>query len=172
MTKEELAKKVFDVAHLTGKFNLRSGIVSNEYFDKYQFEARPDLLDEITTQQLALLPNDYDVLGALEVGGIPIGTLLSQKTHKPICFVRKKAKDYGTAKFAEGLDIKGKHLLIVEDVVTSGGQIILSAEDLRKEGATITQAICVIDREQGGREKLKEAGIELISLFTMSELKK
>jgi orotate phosphoribosyltransferase len=90
----------------------------------------------------------------------------------PMVFVRKKAKEYGTRRIAEGMDIKGKNLLVVEDVVTSGGQIILSVEELRKVGANIKTAVCVIDREQGGKENLSKVGIELISLFTMSEIKK
>ncbi len=90
----------------------------------------------------------------------------------PGAFVRKEAKKYGTAKIAEGADLKGKKIVIVEDVVTSGGQVILSAKDLRELGADILCAVCVIDRESGGKEKLAAEGIELRALFTMSELKK
>jgi orotate phosphoribosyltransferase len=180
MEKQELAKKIYEVSHLTGEFKLRSGIVSNEYFDKYQFESRPELLLAIAEnfQKMILEPNfadlkieDFDLLAGLEVGGIPIATALGISLNKPIVFVRKKAKDYGTAKLVEGLPIENRRLLIVEDVVTSGGQIIISVEELRKKGAKIEKAICVIDREQGGKEALQNAGIELISLFTMSELK-
>jgi orotate phosphoribosyltransferase len=105
------------------------------------------------------------------MGGIPIATAISLKTGIPCVFVRKEAKEYGTAKFAEGPSIEGKNVLIVEDVVTSGGQIIISTKDLRNLGANITKAICVINRESGGVEKLAEEGIELNALFTMTELK-
>jgi orotate phosphoribosyltransferase len=169
--KNEIAKQILDVAHLRGKFKLRSGIESNEYFDKYQFEARPDLLNDITVLLTKVLPKEYDLYAALEMGGIPIATAIALKTGKPMVFVRKKAKEYGTAKLAEGVDIKGKKLLVVEDVVTSGGQIINSVESLRDLGADIFHAVCVIDREQGGREALAKEGIQLISLFTASELK-
>jgi len=171
MTKKELAQKIFSVSHLTGEFKLRSGIISNEYFDKYQFESRPDLLSEIANHFKSIIPNDFDILAGLEVGGIPIATVLAIQLNKPMVFVRKEAKKYGTAKLVEGVEIKNSKLLIVEDVVTSGGQIILSAEELRKQGAKIEKAICVIDREQGGKEALEKTGIELISLFTMPELK-
>ena len=87
-----------------------------------------------------------------------------------ICFVRKEAKTYGTCKLAEGVDISGKNLLVVEDVVTSGGQVVLSTQDLRNLGARVSQAICVIDRESGGAENLATEGIELRALFRMSEL--
>lgn len=171
MTREELAKAIFDVSHLTGTFTLRSGAVSNEYFDKYLFEARPDVLKAIAEHMAELLPGDTQVLAGLEMGGIPIATALSLKTGLPGAFVRKEAKKYGTAKIAEGADLKGKKIVIVEDVVTSGGQVILSAADLRGLEADILCAVCVIDRESGGKEKLAAEGIELRALFTMSELK-
>ena len=171
MEKKELTQKIYEAAYITGEFLLRSGVISNEYFDKYRFESKPELLKGIAQEMAKTLPGDIEILAALEMGGIPIATALSLETGLPIVFVRKEAKKYGTCKFAEGMEIKGKKLLIVEDVVTSGGQIIISTEDLRKEGAIIEKAVCVIDRQSGGPEKLAAAGIELYPLFTMSELK-
>lgn len=173
MTKQQLCKEIYDVAHITGEFQLRSGTVSNEYFDKYQFESRPRLLSQIGTHiYQTILPNlTFDMLAPLEMGGIPIATAISLLSGFDMVLVRKKAKDYGTCKLAEGPDIKGKKLLIIEDVVTSGGQIIISANDLRERGAIVEEAICVINREQGGEENLKSSGIKLYSLFTMTELK-
>ncbi len=171
MNKNELAKDIFNVAHITGEFLLRSGITSNEYFDKYQFEGRPNLLNSIAEVLVSFIPEGIDALAALEMGGIPIATAISLKTGLPVVFVRKEAKKYGTNKLAEGMNVNGKKLLIVEDVVTSGGQIIISAKELRELGAVIEKAICVIDRESGGIKNLKTADIELKSLFTMSEIK-
>jgi len=166
---KEVRDRIREKCYLTGNFTLRSGIVSHEYFDKYQFESDPELLYEIAEGLTKLLPEDTEVLAGLEVGGIPIATMIAHLTKIPTCFVRKKAKEYGTAKLAEGTSIKGKRVTIIEDVVTSGGQIILSTADLRERGAIITHALCVIDREQGGREKLAEQGITLIPLFKKSE---
>ncbi len=171
MTKKELGKKIYDVAYITGEFLLRSGVTSNEYFDKYQFESRPDILREIAKQMISLLPDEYDILAGLEMGGIPIATALSLETGKPVVFVRKKAKEYGTCKFAEGVDIKNKKIVVIEDVVTSGGQIVISTKDLRKAGAIIDLALCVINRESTGEKNLAENNIELRSLYTMSYLK-
>jgi orotate phosphoribosyltransferase len=171
MTKEQLGIEIYKAAYLRGEFLLRSGIISNEYFDKYQFESSPDLIEEIAKQISENIPTAYDLLGGLEMGGIPIATALSLVTRDKVVFIRKEAKKYGTAKLAEGPDFKGKKILLVEDVVTSGGQIIISAEEIRQMGGVITHAVCVIDREQGGPEKLLSAGIELIPLFTMSEIK-
>jgi orotate phosphoribosyltransferase len=165
-----LAKKVTVVAHLRGQFLLRSGATSTEYFDKYRFEAQPEILREIAEQLAARLPKQYDVLAGLEMGGIPIATMLSQVTGKPTLFVRKKAKDYGTCRFAEGGEVRGRRLLIVEDVVTSGGQIIESVRALRGEGAIISDVVCVIDRQAGGRENLVNEGLSLVSLFKKEDL--
>ena len=169
MSELSLAQRVYQAAHLTGEFTLRSGIVSNEYFDKYQFESDPILLRDICTEMAKLVPEDTDYLAGLEMGGIAIVTVLSQITGIPALFVRKEAKKYGTAKLAEGPDYQGKRLTIVEDVVTSGGQIVLSHQDLIDTGAICDQALCALDREQGGREKLKEAGIHLQSVLTKSD---
>lgn len=170
MTKQELAQKIYAVAHLTGTFTLRSGIVSHEYFDKYLFESNPALLAEIARHLAPMIPAGTEILAGLEMGGIPIATALSLETGIPCTFVRKKAKDYGTCKLAEGADISGKHILVVEDVITSGGQVILSAKDLRERGAVISTVLCVIDREQGGAEKLADNNLKILSLFTKTEL--
>ena len=170
MTRSELAHRIYQTSHLTGQFTLRSGAIATEYFDKYQFETRPELLRELAAHLQPLIPEDTDVLAGLELGGVPLATMLSQLSGLPTCFVRKEAKTYGTCKLAEGVDISGKNLLVVEDVVTSGGQVVLSTRDLRGLGARVSQAICVIDRESGGAENLAKEGIELRALFRMSEL--
>jgi orotate phosphoribosyltransferase len=172
MNREELAKRIYDTAHITGTFTLRSGAVSNEYFDKYQFESIPDLLQEIAKQMAGLINFEYDIIAGLEMGGIPLATAISFITGKPVVFVRKEAKKYGTAKLAEGPSIEGKRVLVIEDVVTSGGQVVISAKDLRERGAIITKALCVIDRESGGAKALEDTSIQLQPLFTMSEIKR
>lgn len=171
MEKRQLAEEIYNTSHLTGEFKLRSGKVSNEYFDKYLFESNPKLLQEITLHLSKLIPNGTEVLAGLEMGGIPIATALSLKTGIPVVFVRKKAKEYGTCKLAEGIDIKNKVVCIVEDVVTTGGQIKLSAEDLKQYGAKVRDVVCVIDRQQSGSEILSNEGLLLHSLLTMEELK-
>ncbi len=166
-----LARRVHQRAHLTGTFRLRSGATSDEYFDKYLFEADPALLREVAEALASLLPPRYDALAGLELGGVPVATMLAQVTGSPALFVRKRAKDYGTCRLAEGGDVDGRHVVVVEDVVTSGGQVVTSVGDLRRLGAVVTDAVCVIDREAGGREALAEAGVALRSLFTMAELR-
>ena len=171
MTKSELASKIYKIAHLSGQFKLRSGQVSQEYFDKYRFEAQPDLLREIAKQMASLIPKGTEVLAGLEMGGIPIATALSLETGLPCLFVRKKAKDYGTCQFAECLDVQGRQVCVIEDVITTGGQVVLSAQDLVKIGAKITNVLCVIHRGNGFEPKLAEAGLKMQALLTLNDLK-
>lgn len=166
----DLARRIYQTAKITGSFRLRSGSTSQEYFDKYLFESDPKLLREIAQALLPLIPRDVDALAGLEMGGIPIATVLSQLSGLPTLFVRKTAKEYGTCKLAEGGSVQ-RQLVIVEDVVTSGGQIIESARALSQGGAHIICVLCVIDREAGGVENLRKENLDLKSLFTMSHLK-
>ena len=169
-TRDELARSIYERSHLTGNFTLRSGRTSTEYFDKYLFEADPKLLAAISEHMAPLVPAGVDGLAGLELGGIPLVTMLAQVTGLPALFVRKQAKDYGTCRLAEGGEVAGRRLVVVEDVITSGGQVVLSAAELRGQGAEVDTVVCVIDREAGGGEALAAEGLELRALFTMSQL--
>ena len=166
----DLAHRIYATSHLTGEFTLRSGRVSKVYFDKYRFESDPVLLAEVAEAMATLVPEGIEVLAGLEMGGIPVVTALARVTGLPACFVRKSAKKYGTAKFAEGADVDGKRVLIVEDVITSGGQVVLSTADLRGIGAQITDVVCVIDRSEGGTEALSAEGLTLASVVNRDDL--
>jgi len=170
MDRKELAQVLYRTSNLKGIFRLRSGAMSNQYFDKYRFEANPVVLRSTTEHMASLVPKHTEALAGLEMGGIPIVTMLSQVTGLPALFIRKQQKAYGTCKLAEGGEVAGRRLLIVEDVVTSGGQIIESVHELRHRDAIVTDVLCVIDRESGGRENLKKEGLTLHRLFTMAEL--
>jgi orotate phosphoribosyltransferase len=165
-----LARRIRERAHLTGEFRLRSGATSGEYFDKYRFESDPVLLREVAEGLAALVPPGVDAVAGLELGGIPLATMVSQLTGLPALFVRKRAKEYGTRRLAEGGDVAGRRLAVVEDVVTTGGQLLESCAALREAGAEIAAVLCVIDREQGGTASLAAAGLELRALFTASDL--
>jgi orotate phosphoribosyltransferase len=165
-----LARRIYERAHLTGEFRLRSGTVSGEYFDKYLFESDPRLLREIAEALVGLLPDGVDALAGLELGGVPLAVLASQVSGLPTLFVRKQAKTYGTCRLAEGGQLAGKRVVVIEDVITSGGQVIESCRELRAQGAQIVTVICVIDREADGAGNLAREGLQLRSLFTMSQL--
>jgi orotate phosphoribosyltransferase len=123
----QLAGDVDTRCRLRGSFTLRSGQVSDEYFDKYLFESDPVLLRRVTDQIKTLLPPDTDLLGGLELGGVPLAAVLSQAAGIPALFVRKKAKGYGTRRLAEGGDPAGHIVVLVEDVITTGGAVVQAA---------------------------------------------
>jgi orotate phosphoribosyltransferase len=166
---ETLARRVYDSCHLTGSFTLRSGQVSDEYFDKYLFESDPQLLYDVAHAMVDLLP-PCDVLAGMEMGGIPLATVMSQLTRLPTVFLRKKAKEYGTCKAAEGVSVAGRRVVMVEDVVTTGGALLDGCPLLRGAGAQVETVVCAIDRQQGGRERLMEVGLDLRPALTRAAL--
>lgn len=170
MDRPDLARRIYGAAHLTGEFRLRSGATAREYFDKYLFEADPALLGEIARHMAPLVPPGTEVLAGLELGGIPVVTALALATGRPAAFVRKTAKTYGTCRLAEGAAVEGRRVCIVEDVVTTGGQVLLSAADLRRLGADVRAVLCVIERDPRRRAALAAEGLDLVALFTAEEL--
>ena len=171
--KAEVARRVQQTCYLSGHFVLRSGQEADFYFDKYQFEADPRLLSAVAALAAALVPPGTEILAGLELGGVPISTALSLLTGLPQVLVRKQAKTYGTARLAEGPDVAGRHLLVVEDVITTGGQVVSSAEELRARGALVGTVLCVIDRRarsMAGPDKLAGAGLAVRSVFDLDDL--
>jgi orotate phosphoribosyltransferase len=106
----------------------------------------------------------------MELGGIPLATVLSQLTGLPTVFMRKKAKEYGTCKAAEGPPVDGMRVVLIEDVVTTGGALLDACPVLRELGATVEVVVCAIDRQQGGSERLAAAGLELRPALTREVL--
>lgn len=165
-----LGSRVGKLCRLTGEFALRSGQISDTYFDKYLLESDPRLLREIAERAAPLIPPGTEVLAGLELGGVPVATALSLATGIPAVFVRKKPKAYGTKKLAEGIDVNNRRTLIVEDVITTGGQVASSAAELRKRGARIESVLCIIDRSHGAHPQLDRTACSVISLLTSEQL--
>jgi orotate phosphoribosyltransferase len=165
-----LPARIKACAQLAGTFTLRSGKVSNTYFDKYRFESDPVLLRDIATEMSRLIPEGTEVLAGLEMGGIPVVTMLSQVTGLPAAFIRKQAKSYGTCRYAEGAPLEGRRFVLIEDVVSSGGAIIDALKLLRADGLSTLKAVCVIDRQSGAAEALAAEGIELKALLTYAQI--
>ncbi|MEM7363874.1 MAG: orotate phosphoribosyltransferase [Pseudomonadota bacterium] len=170
MERDALAREINQVCRLTGEFTLRSGRVAHTYFDKYQFESRPDILAAVAQHLAPLVPDGVTILAGLELGGIPVVTALSLETGLPASFLRKEPKTHGTCRYAEGPDLQNETVLLVEDVVSTGGAIIDQARMLRADQITVDRVLVVLDRETGGREGLAAEGIEMISLLTQSDL--
>ena len=165
-----LAVRVGELCRLTGDFTLRSGRVASTYFDKYLFEADPALLEAIAAHMTKLVPDTTEVVAGLELGGVPVATAISLATGIPAAFVRKAAKTYGTAKLVEGAAVAGRHVLIIEDVVTTGGQAATSAVQLRERGATVDTVLCVVDRSGANHPELDALDLSVHALFTSDDL--
>ncbi len=166
----DLARRIHDRALLTGQFTLRSGATSDAYFDKYMFESDPELLRDVAQALVRLLPPQVDAVAGLELGGVPLATVVSQLSGLPALFVRKQAKTYGTCRLAEGGEVAGRRLAVIEDVLSSGGQVIDSCRALHERGAEIRAVLCVLDRESGGAANVAAEGLKLRPAFTMTEM--
>lgn len=170
VTDPHLARDIDACCRLTGEFTLRSGQVATEYFDKYLFEADPLLLARVVEQMVALVPDGTELLGGLELGGVPIATVLSTRTGLPALFVRKQAKEYGTCKLAEGPPVEGRRVTLVEDVITTGGAVRDATRALRDAGAVVEVVVCAIDRSPEGTNPLDDVGLEVRPVLTKTAL--
>lgn len=173
MTRDELARGLRDAAYLEGDFVLRSGRRSKYYLDKYRFETRPDLLRALGVA-LAEAVREHepaaDRLAGPELGAVALAAAASLESGLPFLIVRKEAKDYGTSNRLEGVSTEGECICLVEDVVTSGGAAIEAVLALREAGLRVSNAICVVDREEGGVDELARHAVRLRALFRASEL--
>ena len=169
MKKNELAQKIKGVSYLEGDFLLRSGQRSKYYLDKYLFESDPEILAELG-RRLAEFASDADLIAGPELGAVSLAAATSMACGKPFAIVRKAKKDYATGKLIEGPDVKGKSVLLVEDIATTAGAALEAAKTLTEAGAKITRLVFAVDRLQGGRENVEAAGYEFHSIITKDDM--
>ena len=125
------------MALLRGEFTLRSGRKSNYYLDKYRFETQPDVLAALGKMLAERVTAETDRIAGAELGAVPLAAAAGMAANKPIVFIRNQKKDYGTAKQIEGVLNPGDNVLIVEDVLTTGGQVLEAVKTLQEMGAKI-----------------------------------
>jgi orotate phosphoribosyltransferase len=169
MDTAELARRVKAAAYLEGDFVLRSGKRSTYYLDKYLFETDPVILAELG-RRLAEHARDADQIAGAELGGVPLAAATAMACGKSYVIVRNTKKDYGTGKLLEGKLSPAARVLLVEDVATTGGQVLEAAQVLTEAGATVARIVCVIDRLEGARENLQAAGFPFQALLTRQDL--
>ncbi len=173
MTDEQLIQRITDSALLHGDFTLRSGRKSKYYLDKYLFQTQPDILSALAerfAKRIAKLPGGVDRLAGAELGGVPLVSATGIAADKPFILIRNQKKGYGTAKQVEGKLNPGDKIVILEDIATTGGQVLEAAQTLTQMGAKIVQIIAVIDRQEGARENIESAGYGFDSLLTKGGL--
>lgn len=152
-----------------GTFTLASGKTSTYYVDIKKAVTRPDLLGTIA-QSMAPFARAADRIAGVELGAIPIAAAVSLASDKPYIMVRKASKEHGTKQDFEGELNRGDRVLLVEDVVTTGGTLRGAIERLRGHGGIIEDCVCVVDREEGGRMLLAEIGVRLHALLAAKDL--
>lgn len=169
MDKQQLAQAIKKAAYLEGDFLLRSGKRSKYYLDKYLFETDPGILAEVGKLLAEHAGAGVDRIGGAELGGIPLATAAALACGKPFVIIRQGKKDYGTSKMIEGTIKAGDKILLVEDVVTTGGQVIEAVETIKQAGAQVVKIVAVLDRQEGAAEKIGQVA-PFAALFTSADL--
>lgn len=153
-----------------GDFTLSSGRKSSYYVDKYVFETDPRCLEAIGERIAAMVPPGTRRLAGIEIGSIPLAAIAGVKSGMPFVIVRKASKGYGTDRLIEGVYERGEKVLVVEDVVTTGKGALGAVRTLRGAGLIVDSMVCVVDREEGGRESLEKEGVAVSSLVRAADL--
>ena len=173
MNDAALIAAIREIALLEGDFLLRSGKRSTYYLDKYRFETVPELLEPIGARlaaRAAEVEPDAQRYACPELGAVTLAAAASLASGKPFLIVRGQAKEYGTANQLEGAYEAGDRVVLIEDVVTSGGAAADAVRAVRQAALECRTAICVIDREEGGADALARLGVRLYPLFRAAEI--
>ena len=170
---DELGARLREHALLEGDFLLRSGRRSSYYLDKYRFETLPELLGPLG-ERLAAAVREHEPeaarLAGPALGAVALAASASLASGLPFVIVRDSAKEYGTGNRIEGPFEAGDLVCLIEDVVTSGGALAEAVAAIREAGVVVRNAICVVDREEGGADELARLGVRLRSLYRAAEL--
>jgi orotate phosphoribosyltransferase len=170
MTREQLLKRIKETAYLEGDFTLRSGKKSKYYLDKYLFETCPDILKALAAEFAKYVTDDVTLIAGAELGGVALAAATAMESDTNWIIVRNSKKGYGTSKMVEGVLKAGDVVLLVEDIATTGGQVIEAAKIITSAGATVKKIVCVIDRKQGAEENITDAGYDFDSIMTKDDL--
>ena len=161
-----------------GDFTLVSGRKSSYYIDGKMTSFDPEgayLTGRLMLEEIRKLPGKVDSAGGPVIGADPIVTGIGiaghlQNDHIRVFVVRKKTKEHGMQKLIEGNFQKGDRVVIVEDVITTGGSIFQAIEAVEESGGTVEAVIVVVDRQQGGRENMQKRGYNFLSLFRIDDI--
>jgi orotate phosphoribosyltransferase len=172
MKREKLIQQLKDCGAIKfGRFVLTSGALSDYYIDIKKASTEPTTL-RLIAQEMSSYTKGYDMLAGMELGAVPLVVALALETDIPYVIIRKEKREHGTGKQIEGGDVKGKSVLIVEDVTTSGGSVVKTIQILRENQAVVEKVLVVVDREAGAKETLKKLEVQFIPLVSVSEILK
>jgi len=172
MNKEDFVIQLYKLGLIKiGQFKLSSGKESPFYIDLRELISYPKLLKKIASAIVDSVRNeiDFDVIAGIATGGIPLASYISCIYDIPMAYVRKEEKYHGTQKLVEG-NVRGKRILLVDDVATTGGSLKRAINALRAEQGQVNYAIVIVDREQGAKQLLNKLNVTLKSLITAREI--
>ncbi|MBP8303875.1 MAG: orotate phosphoribosyltransferase [Phycisphaerae bacterium] len=170
MTRQDLIRRIKETAYLEGDFTLRSGKKSRYYLDKYLFETCPDILKALGREFARHVTDEVTLIAGAELGGIALAAATALETGRPWVIVRNSKKGYGTGKLIEGRICATDAVLLVEDIATTGGQVLEAAKVITESGAKVVKIVATIDRRQGAGEAIASAGFAFDSLLTKDDL--
>lgn len=172
MDKEELIHSLRECGAIQfGRFVLTSGAVSDYYIDIKKASTNPETLKKIV-EAMAEYTEGYDLLAGMELGAVPLVVALSLETNIPYVIVRKEKREHGAGKQIEGGEVKGKKVLVIEDVTTSGGSVVKTIKIIRENQGIVDEVLAVVDRESGAEEKLQGLDTSFIPLLSVSDILK
>jgi len=157
-----------------GTFKLSSGRVTPYYIDLRVVSSFPDAFHEIlglcVDYVRSKLSEDFDRIAGIPIAGVPFASILAYNLSKPFIFIRQGVRLHGRERRIEGVLISGDRVLLVDDLITTGLSLRRAAAAVRSEGGVVTDAFVLLDREEGGRKRLLNGGVEVHSLFRVSEV--
>ncbi|ADX67948.1 MULTISPECIES: orotidine-5'-phosphate decarboxylase [Weeksella] len=170
--REDFLLKAFELGIIKfGNFTLKSGIESPFYVDLRPLASSPQLLKTLSNNLLELVDNkDFELICGVPYAALPMATAMSLTSNIPLIIKRKENKGYGTKRMVEGVFHEGQTCLLVEDVITSGKSLLETIDQVEREGLIVEDLVVVLDREQGGVDKLRERGYHVQTLFTINEV--
>ncbi len=168
----DLANALLDAGCVKfGDFELKSGDRSPIYFDLRLLAGHPELLSRVADAFEPILEKlSFDRLAAVPYAGLPIATAIALRLGQPLIYPRKEVKEYGTGATVEGGFNPGETVVLIDDLVTSAGSKFEAVDKLTAVGLKVRDVVVLIDREAGARASLRESGLELHAVYTLSEL--
>lgn len=174
--KNRIANILFKIDAIKfGVFKLTSGKASPYYIDLRVIPSFPDAFREICDHCAMYITNEiglkkFDRIAGVPLAGIPFASQIAYDLKKPFLYVRKNVRLHGRERRVEGILVSGDHVLLVDDLVTTGLTLKNAADAVKAEGGVVTNAVVFLDREEGAKQKLEKNGIKLHSVLRISEV--